>query len=170
LPIAGSQIYSIWDGTATFTDANGQFYLKTTLPGSWYEDELEISATGYTTINRYYGGNGLVSGLQIYLSPLNTLTLDNSLNNLSGAIGSQTFYKITIPAGLTSLQISISGGTGDCDLYVKFGSPPTLYSWDYYPGLDGNNEDVNISNPTAGDWYIMLNGYNNYSGVTLLAQ
>jgi hypothetical protein len=170
LPIAGSQIYSIWDGTATFTDANGQFYLKTTLPSSWYEDELEISAPGYTTINRYYGGNGLVSGLQIYLSPLNTLTLDNSLNNLSGAIGSQTFYKVTIPAGLTALQISISGGTGDCDLYVKFSSPATLDSWDYRPYLDGNNENVNISNPTAGDWYIMLNGFNNYSGVTLLAQ
>ena len=174
LPIAGSQIYSVWDGTATFTDANGQFYLKTTLPASWYDgDRLEISATGYTTIDHYYGGyggNGLVSGLQIYLSPLNILTLDNSLNNLSGAIGSQTFYMVTIPAELTSLQISISGGTGDCDLYVKFSSPPTLNSWDYRPYLDGNNENVNISNPTAGDWYIMLNGYNNYSGVTLLAQ
>jgi serine protease len=97
------------------------------------------------------------------------LTLDNSLVSLSSTIGSQTLYKISIPDGLTALQISISGGTGDCDLYVKYGSPPTLDSWDYRPYVNGNNETVNISNPTAGDWYIMLNGYNSYSGVTLLA-
>jgi hypothetical protein len=101
--------------------------------------------------------------------PTTSLTLDNSLVSLSSTIGSQTLYKISIPDGLTALQISISGGTGDCDLYVKYGSPPTLDSWDYRPYVNGNNETVNISNPTAGDWYIMLNGYNSYSGVTLLA-
>jgi hypothetical protein len=72
LPIAGSQIYSVSDGTTTFTDANGQFYLKTTLPASWfwYGDELEISAPGYTTVdNNYDGADGLVSGLLVYLSP-----------------------------------------------------------------------------------------------------
>jgi serine protease len=128
------------------------------------------AATGQTYQIEIDDNDGNGGNYSLRIAPTTILALDNSLNNLSETIGSQTLYKITIPAGLTALQISISGGTGDCDLYVKFGSPPTLYSWDYYPGLDGNNEDVNISNPTAGDWYIMLNGYNNYSGVTLLAQ
>jgi tetratricopeptide (TPR) repeat protein len=175
LPIAGAEVHSLYDGTTAFTDANGLFLLITTLSvsswGTW--DELEISATGYTTIDNWYYGSGLVSGLQIYLSqppPITILSLNNPLNNLSGSSGSQTFYKVAIPAGHSSLQISISGGTGDCDLYVKFGSQPTLSSWDYRPYLNGNNETVNISNPTAGDWYIMLQDYNSYSGVTLLAQ
>ena len=69
LPVAGAQVRSLYDSATTFTDANGQFFLQTSLPVSWYSDELEISATGYITIDNYYGGNGLVSGLEIYLSP-----------------------------------------------------------------------------------------------------
>jgi tetratricopeptide (TPR) repeat protein len=70
LPIAGAQVLSVRDGTTTFTDANGQFLLNTTLSVSswWTWDELKVSATGYTTTANYYYGNGLVSGLQIYLS------------------------------------------------------------------------------------------------------
>jgi hypothetical protein len=68
-PIAGAQIYSVWDGTKTFTDANGQFYLKTSLSASMYDDKLEISAPGYSKVDSFYYGNGLNSGLQIYLAP-----------------------------------------------------------------------------------------------------
>ncbi len=68
-PIAGAQIYSVWDGTVTSTDGNGQFYLKTTLPTSSQEGELAVSAAGYSTNDNYYYGKGLVSGLQIYLAP-----------------------------------------------------------------------------------------------------
>jgi hypothetical protein len=68
LPIAGAQIYSDLDGTTTFTAANGQFYLRTSTPSSWGDGELSISAAGYSTVDNYYYGNGLVSGLQIYLS------------------------------------------------------------------------------------------------------
>lgn len=91
-------------------------------------------------------------------------------NDLSGTFDSQTFYRVSIPSGLASLQISIAGGVGDCDLYVRHGSPPTLNDYDYAPYLDGNDETVNIPNPAAGDWYIMLHGFGSYSGVTLLAQ
>jgi hypothetical protein len=69
LPIAGALIYSVWDGTTTFADASGQFYLKTTLPTSWGADELTVSASGYSANDSVYYGNGLVSGLQIYLAP-----------------------------------------------------------------------------------------------------
>ncbi len=73
LPIAGARVLSVGDGTTTFSDITGQFFLLTTLPASssyWNFDELDISAAGYLTLdNYYYGGNGLVSGLQIYLSP-----------------------------------------------------------------------------------------------------
>ncbi len=90
--------------------------------------------------------------------------------NIAGAEDStDKQYKITVPAGATSLQIAISGGSGDCDLYVKHGAPATTSAYDYRPYLFGNNETVTVSNPTAGDWYIMLHGYNAYSGVTLLA-
>jgi hypothetical protein len=35
--------------------------------------------------------------------------------------------------------------------------------------LSGNNEAVSVSSPTSGDWYVLLNGYAAYSGMTLVA-
>jgi hypothetical protein len=68
-PIANAEVYSAFDGTATFTDAGGSFYLLTSLPSSYYYDYLEISAPGYAAVNNYFGGNGgLTSGLVIYLA------------------------------------------------------------------------------------------------------
>lgn len=100
-----------------------------------------------------------------------TTTLNNgqTVSSISGATGSWTYYKITVPSGQSSLKITISGGTGDADLYVKLGSQPTSSSYTYRPYLSGNNESVSVTNPTAGDWYIGLNAYAAYSGVSLNA-
>jgi len=98
-----------------------------------------------------------------------TLTNNQTVTGLSGATGSFTNYKIVVPSGQTQLKITMSGGTGDADLYVKFGAQPTLTVYDYRPYLTGNNETVTIANPAAGTWYISLNGYAAYSGVSLNA-
>jgi Zn-dependent metalloprotease len=98
-----------------------------------------------------------------------TLTNNQTVTGLSGATGSFTNYKITVPTGQTQLKITLSGGTGDADLYVKRGAQPTLTSYDYRPYLTGNNESVTVANPVAGDWYISLNGYASYSGASLNA-
>lgn len=69
LPIPGALISSEYDGASTYANANGQFYLLTTLPADYYGDDLIISANGYGAENEYFYGYGLVSGLQVYLSP-----------------------------------------------------------------------------------------------------
>ena len=48
-----------------------------------------------------------------------------SLPNLAATTGNWTRNTITVPAGKTKLTVTISGGTGDADLYVRFGSQPT---------------------------------------------
>jgi hypothetical protein len=67
--------------------------------------------------------------------------------------------------------INITGGSqsGDCDLYVRRSAQPTTSTYDYRPYLSGSNETVSVSNPAGGDWFIMLNAYTAYSGVTLTA-
>ncbi len=91
------------------------------------------------------------------------------LSGQSGATGAQAFYKIDVPAGQTSLTISISGGTGDADMYTKFGARPTLSTYDCRPYKSGNAESCTVTNPAAGTYYVMLNGYAAYSGVTITA-
>jgi hypothetical protein len=91
------------------------------------------------------------------------------VTGISGAAASEKFYRLIVPSGQTKLEFTISGGTGDADLYVKKGSLPTTADYDYRPYLAGNNETVTINNPTGGDWFVMIRGYQAYSGLTLLA-
>ncbi len=86
---------------------------------------------------------------------------------LSGNSGSNVFYTMQVPQGATNLVFNITGGSGDADLYVRFGSKPTTNSYDCRPYRNGNNETCTINSVQAGTYHIMLRGYNSYSGVTL---
>ena len=126
--------------------------------GTWYIMLKGYSAySGLTLLASYGGGVGTL--------------LENGVpvTGLTGTVGSETIFRINVPAGQTNLEISTSGGTGDCDLYVKYGARPTTSSWDYRPFLAGNNETVSVATPTGGTWYIMVRGYAAYSGVTVVA-
>ena len=95
--------------------------------------------------------------------------LDNgeSVGSLSGSTGSWKYYTISIPSGASDLSVSISGGSGDADLYVRRGSQPTTSSYDCRPYRNGNNETCSFSSPAAGTWHIGIRAYTSYSGVTL---
>ena len=127
--------------------------------GTWY-----IMLRGYTP----YSGLTLVATFSASIS-VTTLTNGMPIPGLLGSKGSETFYKIEVPIGQTKMEIQISGSSGDCDLYVKRDTLPTVASYDYRPYLVGSNEKVTIDNPVAGTWYLMLRGYTAYAGVTLLA-
>ncbi|MBE0370480.1 S8 family peptidase [Pseudoalteromonas aurantia] len=87
----------------------------------------------------------------------------------SGANGSQTLYKIAVPQGSSSLSINLAGGTGDADLYTQVGQEPTLTSYNCRPYKNGNSESCSFTDPSAGDWYILLNGYSQYANASLTA-
>ncbi len=55
------------------------------------------------------------------------------MTNLSGTANSQKLFQFDLPAGQKTLQIAMSGGTGDADLYVKLKAPPTTTDYDYRP-------------------------------------
>lgn len=97
--------------------------------------------------------------------------LENSatVNGLSGASASETFFTLTVPEGATNLNFNTSGGSGDVDLYVKFGNAPTDAVYDCRPYNSGNNESCIISNVQAGDYHVMLKGYSAYSALALTA-
>ncbi len=97
------------------------------------------------------------------------LTNGVPVTGLSGASASLKYYRINVPSG-KNLQLRISGGTGDADMYTRFGARPTTSTYSCRPYLNGNNETCNhtTTSTTAGDWYVMLRGYTSYSGVTLI--
>ena len=90
-----------------------------------------------------------------------------NLTNLSGAVDSQQYFSVNVPSGAANLTIEMSGGTGDVDLYMKYGQVPTLSSYHCRPYLVGNTESCFVAAPAAGTYHIMLVGWEAFSGVAL---
>ena len=92
------------------------------------------------------------------------------VTGLSGSAGQALTYTLVVPSGATGLSFQISGGSGDADLYVRYGSAPgtTSGTYDCRPYLNGNNETCNISNVQAGTYYVTVRGYSAFSGVSLV--
>lgn len=97
-----------------------------------------------------------------------TLTNGQAVTGISGSSGSEQIWTLSVPSGASGLSFNISGGSGDADLYVRFGSAPTTSSYDCRPYRNGNNETCSFSSPQSGTYYVMLRGYSSYSGVSLV--
>lgn len=98
----------------------------------------------------------------------NELVDGQAKTGLSGQANEQAYYTMTVPSGTTNVTFTMSGGTGDADLYVRAGSQPTTSTYDCRPYKGGNNEQCSIDNPTAGIYHVMLRGYSAYSGANLV--
>ena len=107
----------------------------------------------------------------ISTNTLATTILDNTIptSELSGSTASETYFILTVPQGATNLAFNTSGGSGDLDLYVKYGTAPTESNYDCRPYHNGSSESCAITHIQTGDYYVMLKGYFNYSDVTLTA-
>ncbi len=93
----------------------------------------------------------------------------DSASNISLNKNEWKYYTQEVPACAENLVISISGGSGDADLYVKFGSQPNETTYDCRPYLNGNNESCSFAVPDTGTYHIGLKGYRRSSGITLSA-
>jgi len=143
-------------GTSTATNpshtyaAAGTYSVKETVTDN---GGLTGSVTKSVTVATTGGGSVLSNGVGVSIS-------DATVNH-------QQNWTMVVPAGATGLKFTLSGGTGDADMYVKFGSAPTLSSYDCRPYVSGNSETCNIATAQAGTYYVMVNAYAAYSGVTL---
>ena len=147
-----------WTATATFNSgACGVESAATDLGYAKADVTTAFSAVGVSCAGG--GGGGTTTELQNNVG----------VTGVSGAAGADNDYFITVPTGASNLVMSISGGTGDADLYTKFGSAPTTSSYDCRPYKAGNSESCSVAAPQAGKYYIKVHGYSAYSGVTVKA-
>jgi serine protease len=102
-------------------------------------------------------------------SPGDTELFDEQTVSTAGAQGSETHYFIKVPANASSLTINLAGGTGDADIYVSQGTKPTMTSYQCRPFKNGNSESCNFTNPAAGKWYVMVQGYSAFANANLTA-
>ncbi|HEY8683953.1 MAG TPA: pre-peptidase C-terminal domain-containing protein [Rhodanobacter sp.] len=161
------QVYALanktyWTATSTFNSgACGVESAATDLGYSSADVVTAFTGVGVTCPGGGGGGGG--GGT--------TTDLQNGtpVTGLSGAASATLAYKITVPAGATNLVVAMSGGTGDADLYTKFGAAPTTTVYDCRPYVSGNAETCTVAAPQAGVYYINVRGYSAFTGITLKA-
>ena len=141
---------SYGSGSYTLTDGNGSTMKS---GGSFTSSEV----TSFCISGSTGGGGG--GG---------TTNVCDQTTGISGSSGTWNYYTWTVAAGTSELVVSISGGSGDADLYVRQGSSnPTTSAYDCRPYKNGNAETCTFTNPTAGTWKIGIRAYSTYSNVTL---
>ena len=99
--------------------------------------------------------------------PSDMLSNGVTVTGLAASTGNSVNYTMSVPSGSSNLKFVITGGTGDGDLYVKFGSAPTDTVYDCRPYLSGNEETCSFASPSSGTWYVRLKAYSSFSGVSL---
>jgi hypothetical protein len=117
-------------------------------------------------------GWGPESGISNMVTPKSTVNqtvVALNLTNLSGSSGNSQFYSFVVPTGASNLLVQTIGvGSGDVDLYVRYGSQPTASEYDCGSENYSNNELCLIDSPTLGTYFVELFAYESFSGVNLL--
>jgi vibriolysin len=131
--------------TCTGTSSGGTYYIAV---------KAYSTFSGVTLKGSYSDGTG-------------PTPIDETKSNISLSQGQWYYHQVDLSAGYSSLSVTISGGTGDADLYVRQGAQPTTSSYDCRPYKYGNSENCSFTNPAATTWYIGIRGYSASSGVTL---
>ncbi len=93
--------------------------------------------------------------------------IDETVSNISVGQGQWARYTQVLPAGYSTMTVTMSGGNGDADLYVRKGAASTSTQYDCRPYKNGNNEVCTFNNPGADTWYIDIYGYSAASGISL---
>jgi hypothetical protein len=107
----------------------------------------------------------------ITVNALQGIALANgvTVTGLSGtATSAAKLYRISVPAGSSNLSVVLAGGTGDADLFVRLGTPPTGTAFDCSSEGATTNETCDFADPDAGTWYIRITSFV-YSNATLTA-
>ncbi|WP_295031228.1 M4 family metallopeptidase [Shewanella sp.] len=86
---------------------------------------------------------------------------------VAGTTGNKSYYTLDVGAQATDLSFAITGGTGDADLFVKFGEVPSADNYDCRPYESGNEETCSIDSPQEGTYWVMLHAWEAFDGVSL---
>ncbi|MDO8273246.1 MAG: pre-peptidase C-terminal domain-containing protein [Gammaproteobacteria bacterium] len=158
---SGSTYENQSTGNATSLSLPSAFKLK---PGHLYYWTMRaVSSLGFAsarTTPMYFQTAAASSPAEPNSTVLqNSQTISGTTNSTNSGADFRE-YTLTVPAGTSHLLVTTSDPGGDVDLYVKFGSMPTLTSYDCRPYQSGSNEICSFTNPQTGIWYIRVYGYN----------
>ena len=187
LNVVGNQNYAYYNGTSMATPhvsgvaaivwSNNPSCSATEVRNALKATAIDLGAagrddkTGFGLVQAKAASDALAASCGTTTPPLtgggNELSNSVAITNLAGSASQELSFTMVVPAGATNLNFDMAGGTGDADLYVKFGSAPTTSSYDCRPYKGGNAESCPIATAQAGTYHVKVIGYSAFTGVSL---
>ena len=96
----------------------------------------------------------------------NVLIKWKPIKDLSGSENSKTYYVFNVDKAST-VMVSLAGGKGDADLYVRANRKPTTSTFDCRSNRSGNEEMCHLYAQPGVTYYVLLHGYTRYTKLTL---
>jgi len=89
---------------------------------------------------------------------------------LSGTEGQEQLFTWEVPAGVTgTMDVALSGGSGDVDLYVHYGNRPlTKEEYQCQSGSPETTESCTFNGAEPGVYHILLYAWADFTGTTML--
>ena len=142
--------------------------------GDWTNYQANLNAWGYSYEQEWQ--NWLITLAGGTTDPTDPTdpptepTTDVLLDTTVNASARTWSYFEVVPQAAGSLTITISGGTGDADLYAKAGSEPSKRTYDCRPYVNGNEESCQIIVPAGESYHIGLYAYKTFENLSLNVQ
>ncbi|WP_053046541.1 pre-peptidase C-terminal domain-containing protein [Thalassomonas viridans] len=112
-------------------------------------------------------GYSAFSGASLVATINTDIPDDFPKTDLSATQGNWIYDEYPVPGGVSQIAVSISGGSGDADLYIRKGQQPTTSDYICRPYLNGNNESCTVDITDSQAIHIGIRAYSSFSGVTL---
>jgi PKD repeat protein len=151
-----SRAWNFGDSSTSTTTSPSHTYAA----AGTYSVSLTVTDNGGAT-------NTKTSSVTVADSGATVLQNGVAVTGLSAATGADKLFTLAVPSGASGLKFVSSGGTGDADLYVKFGAAPTTAVNDCKSEGATTAETCTIATAQAGTYYVLLHAYATYSGVSI---
>ncbi|MET8701583.1 collagenase [Kitasatospora sp. NPDC004723] len=90
--------------------------------------------------------------------------------NVAATTGNYAHFYLFLPAGVTQLKLTSTGGTGNADLYYNGGGWAYTDAYTAKSTNADNSETLTITNPPAGYVFLSLYAQEGFSGATIKAE
>ncbi|WP_407333504.1 M4 family metallopeptidase [Enterovibrio sp. 27052020O] len=95
------------------------------------------------------------------------LSDETPVANISGGAGSQTYFYFSLPTNTDNATVTLSGGSGNADLYVKYNGWPSPSDYDCVAAGASNDEVCDVTLQGSGEYNVLVVGDSSYSGATI---
>lgn len=143
---------SSYDCASTYSGSYEACYISAPAADTYYV--MLKGATSYSGVSLTATWNGLQKNVPV--------------SNLYAGWATEKYYTFYVPSSANRATFNLTMSTGDADLYVRQGAPPTVSQYDCRP-FSGSTTAEACTFYGGGTYYVMIRAYTAYTGASLVA-